>query len=216
MQRLVVEFQTRLESAEAIVSRMFIRGSDVLPLLGPVGQYLWDQHVSGAEDDAVVREMQYTVAASSIRPPDREAETANFQTLMQSFFPLAQQAYQNGDPRPANYLLSKFGELYDIDVEGAMLSPPQKMQPGGPDAETPEGAGQANPEAEIERSRLEEKAAVEVEKDRLDLQKRQMEFEFDVMRSRQELEHAEQRHQMDMQQRAQRLAMAFPGSNGRR
>lgn len=136
MQSKVAEFQSRLAQLEGLVTGLFIRANDVLPSLGPVGAYLWEQYIEPVPQEHLLREIEYTVAASSLRPPDREREISEFQTFMQSFFPLAQQAYLRGDVRPANFLIAKFGELHNLDVQGAFLQAPEPP----PNAPRPEGA----------------------------------------------------------------------------
>ena len=126
MQKKVVRFHSRLAGLEGFVTRWFVKGEDVEPLLGPVGRYLWEKYIMSTDVELVVRQMQYSISASSIRRPDRDRDIANYQQVLTLFAPIiAQYGQTTGNYDPFNYLMKKWAEFHDADLDGAMLPPPQ-------------------------------------------------------------------------------------------
>lgn len=130
MQNQVVAWQSEMAAVEAYVARFFVTGQDVQPLMGPVGRLLWEQFIMSTDVELVVRQMEYKIAASSIRRPNRDRDVANFQQAMGLFLPVIQQyGTQFGDYSAMNGLMQKWGELHDMNMESAMLQPPPPPQP---------------------------------------------------------------------------------------
>jgi len=133
MRRKVVQWQSLIASLEGFCARWFVQGKDVEPLLGPFGKYLWENYVMSKDVSLVVREMKYTVAAASIRRPDRDRDVANFQQIMQIFSPVAQQyGFATGNYQPYNAMMMKWGELHDARMDAFQIPPPPPPPPAQP------------------------------------------------------------------------------------
>jgi hypothetical protein len=129
MQKQVVSWQSRVAGLEGFMSRWFVSGEDVEPLLGPVGRYLWERHIMSTDVERVVRQMEYTIEAASIRRPNRDRDVANYQQVLQVLVPVAQ-AYgqQTGNYEPFNHLMKTWAKYHDMDLDGALLPPPQGQE----------------------------------------------------------------------------------------
>ena len=130
MQKQVVKWQGGLARGEAFMTRWFVRGDDVRPLLGDYGAMLWDQLIVNTDVELVTREFEYTIAASSIRRPNRDRDVANFQQVAGMFLPIMQQyGASSGNYQPFNFLMNKWAEYHDADLDGANIPPPQEPDP---------------------------------------------------------------------------------------
>lgn len=130
MQKQVVKWQGNLSRSEAFMTRWFVRGDDVRPLLGDYGAMLWDQLIVNTDVELVTREFEYTIAASSIRRPNRDRDVANFQQVAGMFLPIMQQyGASSGNYQPFNFLMNKWAEYHDADLDGANIPPPQEPDP---------------------------------------------------------------------------------------
>ena len=120
MAKKVVRWQSQIASLEAFMTRWFVTGDDVAPLMGPVGKYLWEQNIMSTDIERVCRQMEYTIDAASIRRPNRDRDIANFQQVLQ-YFATASQAVgeQTGNYEPYNFLKNKWAEFHDADLAGA-------------------------------------------------------------------------------------------------
>jgi hypothetical protein len=78
MQKQTKDWQSRVESQEAFLSRMFVTGK-TCSRARLDGRYLWEQYVMSNDVEIVARGMEYEVGAASIRRPDRERDIANYQ-----------------------------------------------------------------------------------------------------------------------------------------
>ncbi|SFH96810.1 hypothetical protein [Planctomicrobium piriforme] len=130
MQNQVVAWQSEMAAVEAMVARQFVTGEHVEARMGPLGRMLWEQHVMSSDVESVMRQMGYSIAAASIRRPNRDRDVANYQQVMSLFLPVAQ-AYgtQTGDFTQVNELMQKWGDYHDTDLSGVMFPPPQPPQP---------------------------------------------------------------------------------------
>lgn len=129
MQKQTKDWQSRVESQEAFLSRMFVTGEDVQPVLGSMGRYLWEQYVMSNNVELVARGMEYEVGAASIRRPDRERDIANYQQAIGIFAPVVQTyGESSGNYEPFNYLMKKWAEFHDADLDGAMIPGPTEEQ----------------------------------------------------------------------------------------
>lgn len=206
MGKKVEQWMAAASGLEAFSTRWFVTGEDVRPLMGQTGQALWEQLVMASDVESVVRQMEYTIAAGSVRRPNNERDTANLQQAMQYFFPtLAEYAGVTGNVGPINNFITKYGESAQMDVSGMLLSPPEPPEPG------------PSPE--------EEAAVREAE---LDLQIKQQGHVQDMTHTQQEhdqgMRHDQQEHEQKMgfergrlkiqQQAAKAQARAKASSNG--
>lgn len=161
MQKQVVGWQSRAAKLEAFVARWFVTGEDVGALLGPVGTILWQQHVQSMDVENVVRQFQYSVAAASIRRPNRDRDIANIQQLMNQYLPLAGQVgASTGDYAAANGIMRKWSEFHDADMEDAMLpeKSEEEQQQQAQAAEQAQQIEMAKAQAEIEKTQAEAEA----------------------------------------------------------
>jgi hypothetical protein len=133
MRRKVVQWQSALSCLEAFCARWFVQGKDVLPLMGPLGQFLWERFVMSTDVQLVTREMAYTVSTASIRRPDRDRDVANLTQLIGLVGPVLQaHMQQTGDVTGYNALVSQWGEYHDMRVDQFALPPPPPPQPPQP------------------------------------------------------------------------------------
>ena len=129
MQKQVVDWQSRVAASEAFVCRWFVTAEDVSALMGPVGAMLWEQYVASTDIESVVRQFNYTIAAASIRRPNRDRDIGNYQQVMSQFAPvLAQYGAAAGNYEPWNGMVREWAELHDIDLDEIMI-PPQEQDP---------------------------------------------------------------------------------------
>lgn len=125
MQKSTKEWQSRVEANEAFLSRLFVTGEDVQPVVGAAGRYLWEKYVMSTDVDKVSREFEYEVGAASIRRPDRDRDVANYQQVLQYFLTtLDKYGETSGNYEPFNYMMRKWAEYHDTDLEGAMIPGP--------------------------------------------------------------------------------------------
>jgi len=228
MQKKVVAWQSRVAGVEAMLSWMFVKGRDVEQLLGPVGAGLWQQYIENADQETVVRQMSYEVAASSMRRPNKERDIANLQEVMGRYLPLLQ-AYGelSGNYTPVNGTMQIWGELHDMDL-GALAIP--EKDPNDPNAQLDQqlkqaevqktqaealklqGEAQANPLTEIQMEaqfkqqeiRLEQKAeearvAMEIEKLKAELQAKMAELQMKLQEKQMEMQIKATEHAQEMQ-----------------
>jgi len=165
MQRKVVEWQSEIATVEAFLTRWFVDGDSVYPRLGPIGKYLWERYIMMGDVERVVRQMQYSVSASSIRRPNRDRDIANYQQVMQYFVPTAQEyAQQTGNYSAYNWLKNKWAEYHDLDLSGADL---EMLQP---DAQAQQLQQQ---QAAMEMAKIQ----ADLQAKQLDMQAKQMELQ---------------------------------------
>jgi len=194
MQKKVVEHQSRLAATEGFVTRWFVDGNSVEGLLGPVGRYLWERHIMSTDVERVVRQMQYTIEASSIRRPNRDRDIANYTQALQYFAPVSQ-AYgqQTGNYASFNYLMKKWALLHDDDMDGAMLEPIEGDQ-----------AAQAIEQQKMQMEMQKLQADMEVKK--IDLQSKQMDMQAKQAEAGLKIQTQQQVMDMDAESAAANLA----------
>jgi hypothetical protein len=239
MQKKVLRWQCRVAATEAFVTRWFVKAQDTVPLLGQAGAMLWQQFVESTDVELVARQMNYTVAAASIRRPDRNRDISNFQTMSQHFAALVQAfGEMNGDFTQANGMLKKFGELHDMDMSGLYFPAPQEPDQEIPqlekqklqaetmklqaDAQKTMAEAQANPaelkmmELAMEQKGEEARLAMEIQKMQAELQAKMVELQLKVKEKQAELQMKAQEHQQDMafQQQQGQVDLAVKKATG--
>ncbi len=227
MQKKVVAWQSRVATVEGMLSWLFVDGVDTKPLLGDIGAMLWDQYIKGGDFELVCRGMNYEIAASSIRRPNRERDIANLQEVISRWLPVAQ-AYgvQSGDYTPINGAIKQWGDLHDMDVTPLFFpekdpnDPAIQMQQEQVQAETEKlkadaqkaladaqkamSEAHANPaelkmqELQMEREQAEAELAMEIQKMQAELQAKMLELKLKVEEKKAEMAMKAQEHQMDM------------------
>lgn len=195
MQRKVVEWQSDIATVEGFITRWFVDGESVDPLLGPVGRYLWERYIMTGDIERVVRQMQYSVSAASIRRPNRDRDIANYQQVMQYFVPTAQEyGQQTGNFAAYNFLKNKWAEFHDLDLSGADLEPLE------PDEEAKQLQQQ---EAQMEMAKLQADAEgkqLDMQAKQMDLQGKQAQIGMTLQGKRAELELQAQEAQQQIAQ----------------
>lgn len=214
MQKSIASHQSRLASLEAFGARWYVRGNDIVPLAGQTGKFLWDSFVTTSNVELLIREMEYTVDASSLSRPDKEGDADKWLQALQILGPAYQEfALATGDFTGWNELVQAWGESIQMEnPERLMMAPPQ------PDP--------AQQQAEQQAAQLEQaKAEAEIQGKQMDLQGKQLEIEakaaeaeidqqskiaellFNQERSRIELETAQRKAEIDLAQRSQAMQM---------
>lgn len=132
--------QGRAARQEAICARWHLKGQDVLPFMGQARAMLWDQVVRTSSLEEVVRELDYTVAANSMRRPDKQKDVEDANEVMQVIMPALMTLGQANPPAnfPAiNAALDMFATSRDLPegtfhVEPPLPPPPMMPPAGGP------------------------------------------------------------------------------------
>lgn len=216
MQNQVIKWQSGLASDEAAVAALFVKGVDTAPYLGETGAMLWDQFVASAGVEDVLRQLEYDIAASSIRRPNRDRDVANYQQVMQYFLGVMQ-AYgqQTGNYEPVNALIKKWAEYHDVDLDAAMFPPPAEPDPMQQQAQQLEMAKlqaevqetQASAQQKMAQAQAAGQAGqMEQQKIGMELQKQQIEMALNGQAQQQDMEMQGQKHFMDLTQEAQKFA----------
>ncbi len=126
----VEDWMSECARQEKFCARWFIEASDVQPLLGQTGAYLWEQHVTNVDPEIVIREMDATVEAGSVRKPNKERDQQNLNTIMPTLAPmLSAHADVTGDTRPLNALLKQWGEAIEQPMDALQMGPRTPMPP---------------------------------------------------------------------------------------
>lgn len=195
MQKKVVGWQSEVASTEAYVTRWFVTGDDVEPRLGKFGRFLWEKYVMSTDVELTVRQMNYEIAASSIRRPNRDRDVANFMQAIQYWLPIYQEyAQATGNFEPLNQLIRKWGELHDMNMDELMLPPPQ------PD---PQQQQMQQQQMQLEFQKLQ----TEIEGKKLDIQAKMMEVQAEQSKTEIELEAEKQKMDMDIAKFRQGMEM---------
>lgn len=130
MQKQVVDWQSRVAAAEAFCTRWFVTGEDVKGLLGPMGAMMWDKLIVSSDVELVVRQFEYTVAAASIRRPNRDRDIGNYQQIMGQVAPVfAGYGQATGNYGPFNGMMSEWARLHDADVSKLEIPAPEPPTP---------------------------------------------------------------------------------------
>ncbi|MCB0359582.1 MAG: hypothetical protein KDD44_08090, partial [Bdellovibrionales bacterium] len=194
MQKQVVGWQSDVATKEAFVTRWFVKAKDVAPLLGQGGAYLWTRYIESTEVERVVQQMSYTIAASSIRRPNRDRDLANFTQAMQQWLPVYQDyVMKTGNYEPMNALMSVWGELHDMDMSKLLIPPPQ------PD---PQMEAMQQQQMQLEMAKLQtdvQKAQAVLQKAQFDIQAKQAQAQLQQQVGQFNLMSAQRQHEMQLQ-----------------
>lgn len=139
----VEDWQSQIARKECLMSRWKVPGQVVSSFLGDDGLIgsLWDQFVATPLDYAnpesltrPTREFEVTIAAGSARKPDLAKDQQDWDQMVQTMAPIAQQEYlQSGDPTILNAVLqgwaqSKQQELPAFPDKTAQYAAMQQQQ----------------------------------------------------------------------------------------
>ncbi len=210
MQKKVVEWQSRLAAVEAFLARWYVNGDDVEPLVGQVGRQMWEQKVMSSDVDTVVRQMQYTVAASSIRRPNKDRDVENMNSFLQSPFMkvIGDYATATGDVEVLNELLQKYGEAIEMDLSTIKLSQPQGPDPEQQKMEMEMQMEQQKLEGEMQLKQMDmqlkqQEMEIEAEMAQIEIAQKEKELEMKAQEGQMKLQMTEQQHAQKMTQQSQ-------------
>lgn len=149
MANKVERFMTEVARDEVALSRLVIRGGDVMDVVGQTGAMMWDQFVATFDYGQVYRELDVAIEAGGSQRPQRAKEAEALKTFIQFAFP-SLEAYrqQTGDPGPINGFISQWGKSTEIDTTHMLLPPSLPPSPPGAEEESPvdeSGAPPKNP-----------------------------------------------------------------------
>jgi hypothetical protein len=219
--KLVCRWQANVAALEAYCSALFIKGSDVAPLMGQTGAALWDSYISNQEPETIARQMQYTVDASSIRRPNKDRDIGNMNQALSVWLPIAAQSAQvGGDYGPVNEIMKKWGDAADMNMEGIAIQPPQpdpvaqqmqqqqmqlemaKIQADVQSAQMDAQSKQVDMQAKQQDAQLKMQIA------QMNLQTKQQEVQLKTQASMADMQMKQQAAQAGMQNEQQKLALS--------
>lgn len=144
--------QSLVARREAICARWHLTGKDVSMFMGMSRGYLWDQVVRTSRLEELVREIDYTVEANSMRRPDKQRDVENADEVMQHMLPPLMNLAQANPANfgPLNNAFGMFAKSRDMPADSFVVQPPlpPPMPPGppaGPGGPPPEGPPQGAP-----------------------------------------------------------------------
>lgn len=187
MQKKVDEFMSEAARIEKQVAYWSgVSGKDVQPLLGSVGAGLWDQIITNADPETIIREMDATVESGSSRRPDKDRDLANINQMMPSLLPLLQgYAMATGDTSQVNGLIDLLGKSLDQETKGLLLGPWVLPTPQGP---MPQPAADRQAQTEDQAARKQDQderdEAKRQDQDKRDEAKRQDQAKRDKTKSK--------------------------------
>jgi hypothetical protein len=220
MQKKVVGWQSRVATMEAMLTYLFVKAKDTVPLMGQGGAMLWQRYIENADGEQIFRQMNYTVSAASIRRPNRDRDIANFQQASDKWMSAAQSfGVETGSWEPINGMMKKWGEYHDADMTECFFVPP-------PPDEEAAALEKAQLQAETQKMQAEAQkltseaqqnpAEIKAMEAQADIQIKQQEFQLDIAKTQAELQMEAQKHQMEMQQKQEegRLSLALKAKQG--
>ena len=186
MANKVEDAMSDIARKEAFAARWHLQAQDVAPILGPMGAQWWMQYVATSNPAEILHQLEYRIEAGSARKPNRERDTANMQTAMQSLGQqLFQYSMQTGDVAPTNALVTEWCKSQEIDPTPFQLQPPPPPQP--------------DPNQQMEQQAAEQEQQMAAAQGQQDMAqqgaKSQQDMEVQGARAGQQMSHAEAAHQ---------------------
>ena len=134
MAKQVEHWMEQCARQEKMVARWSVTAEDVKKVLGDVESQLWGRFITNAPVEETVREIECTVAANSVRKPNKEREANNMAQVMSVAMPeFSKHADTTSDTGPLNKLISKWGKSIDQDMDDFEIGP-RTPPPPGPEA----------------------------------------------------------------------------------
>lgn len=159
---------------EKFAARWFVKGEDLVPLLGEWGSQMWDRLIVEQDPELVVRNMKARVVANSSRKPNKAKDSENINLVIQYFLPIFQAYSQaTGDNTQLNELLKVWGEANEMDVSKIefQTQPPENNGP------SPEELQMQQMQMEQQQMQAEQQAQMQSEKHQMEMQKAQMDLQ---------------------------------------
>lgn len=149
----VEDWMGELADMERIAAATFVKGQDLDGLYGVAERFVWERFIQSDTPEIIARGMRATVAANSMRKPDKQRDVQNVNQLLPIAMPIMQGYWQmTGDPRGINSLIGLWGKTMDQEVGDIMLPPTAPPEQEGQD----QNAALAQQAEEIQRQQLEE------------------------------------------------------------
>jgi hypothetical protein len=184
------DFLSEVAVREIQAARWFCEGQDVEPSLGRMGAMFWQQYIQSSDPDQVVRGFNYTVEAGSTRKPNKETKIAQLTELGQYTLPVAQQFAAQGQVEPFNAYMHEICKAMDIDPRPFLVQPPPPPTGPSPEEQQVQADIQAK-QAELEITVAEMQAKLGMEQ----------------QAQNQELVHAQQMHDLEMEQAREQMKL---------
>lgn len=202
MADMVEEGATQMARKEGLGARYHLDAMrDIAPVLGQQAAMFWQQIVTPAEIDDLLRQMEYRIEAGSIRKPNAERDQTNMATSVQTLGPILQQREQmTGDFGPLNALMEDWAKAHQVDGKRYKATPPPPDE--GPSPE--EQAAQLEMQKmQMEMQISQQQSEADMQAKMMDLQIKQQEAEMDFAGTQQSFAMDAAQSQQDMAQDAQ-------------
>lgn len=187
----VEKWQTEAARMEKLCARWFVLPDDVRPHIGEVGAYLWERYISSQDPEVVLREIDCTVEAGSIRKPNKQREADNMQQLYPIIAPqMMKFAELTGNTEPMNGLNKLLGRSIDQDMTGMEL-PPLTPPPPDPNAPPPPEVVKAQAEQQalqMKSQNDQQMAQMKMQGEQVRMQGDQQRFQMETQKSSLDLE----------------------------
>tara|TARA_R110002020_G_scaffold471783_1_gene699147 strand:- start:326 stop:3112 length:2787 start_codon:yes stop_codon:yes gene_type:complete len=123
MAKQVEHWMEQCARQEKMVARWSIDPKDIQNVLGKYEAQAWGQLITNAPVEETVREIECTVAAGSVRKPNKERDASNMAQVMQVIMPeLSKHAEVTTDTGPINNMISKWGDSIEQDMDSFKMS----------------------------------------------------------------------------------------------
>ena len=209
--RCVDDWMEELADTEKFAARWFIKGEDIVPLVGQWGAQMWDKVVVSEDPELVVRNMKARIVANSSRKPNKLKDAENINQVIQYFLPIFNaHAQATGDTAPLNEVIKLWGEANEMDtsrIEFQQRNPetngpsPEELQMQQQQHEQQMQMQQAQIDAQMQQKQMDMQS--DAQKQQMAIQKVQMDMEA----KRADLELKQQLAQQDMAMKQAELAM---------
>lgn len=200
----VEDWMGRVARMEKLCAWRFVEGRDISPLLGRFGAQLWDQFISNADPETVLREMEATVEAGSARKPNKDRDLDNINAVAPTLLPLLQQTSQiTTDPAPLNAFFQMWGDA--LEMKGMKQLRIPQLTPPPPSPEEQQAQQQM---AQMEQQKIQadvQKASAAAQKAQMDAQAKQMDAQVKAQLGQQKMQENAAKAQMDQQSKAAEL-----------
>lgn len=210
----VEKWMTEAARNEKILTRWVITAEDVQPLFGPAGAMMWRKYITGQPPEQVLREVDVTLEAGSMRKPNQERDIANMNQIFGYLAPeLSKHADATGDTGPLNNFIDRWGKTMEMDMTGLQMGQRVPMPPPPPPPEVQQQMQQqaqmqqAMMQADLQGKQLDVQGKgidlqikmAEAQGKGLETQKRQLELQFDAVDRQQQMQFDATKFGQDMQ-----------------
>lgn len=204
----VEKWMTTAMNSLRLMSKTYLTGQDVLPLLGQFGAQAWDQIIVPMPLDAIISGTDVTVEAHSTRKPNKATQIENTQQGMQVLMGLFTQYSQaTGNMEPVNELIKRFCAAMDWDPNGLMFPPPSPPDPAQQQQEQ-QAQQMAMQQEQVKMQAIQAKAQADILTAQIKSQIAQQEHQLKMQEMQADLAKQQAEAQID----GQRLAMEQSGN----